>query len=73
MMDTFYRRMGGWLEAMLAEVEPVMGIRNRGLRAAPITPQIEGLMLLIGAGTPAELGGPEEAAIRQIRRLALAP
>ena len=73
MMDTFYRRMRGWIEAMLAEIDPAMSVHTRRLRAALITAQIEGLMLLIGPNSPAEaeLVGIEEEAIRQIQRLAL--
>ena len=48
MMDTFYRRMRSWIEAMLMEIDPAMSSHVRRLRAALITAQIEGLMLLIG-------------------------
>ena len=60
---------------MLAEIDPAMSAHTRRLRAALITAQIEGLMLLIGPNSPAEaeLIGVEEEAIRQIQRLALAP
>ena len=73
MMDTFYGRMRGWIEAMLADIDPGMTSHRRRLRAALITAQIEGLMLLVGADGPVEPGliGIEEEAARQIRRLAL--
>jgi BetI-type transcriptional repressor, C-terminal len=73
MMDTFYRRMRAWIEAMLADIDPAASAHARRLRAALITAQIEGLMLLTGPGSPAqaELVGIEEEAIRQIQRLAL--
>lgn len=73
MMDTFYGRMRGWLEAMLHDLDPAMGAHTCRLRAALITAQIEGLMLLIGPNSPAEseLIGIEDEAVRQIRRLAL--
>jgi AcrR family transcriptional regulator len=72
MMDTFYRRMRRWLEAMLEEIDPTAGAHRRRLRAAVITAQIEGLMLLLGPNNPAEaeLVGIEEEAVRQIERLA---
>lgn len=74
MMDTFYRRMRAWIEDMLADIDPAMNAHTRRLRAALITAQIEGLMLLIGphSTSEAELIGIEEEAIGQIRRLALA-
>jgi AcrR family transcriptional regulator len=73
MMDTFYARMRVWIEAMLADIDPTIAVHRRRLRAALITAQIEGLMLLVGADGPAEAGliGIEEEAVRQIRRLAL--
>ena len=72
MMDTFYRRMRRWIEAMLEEIDPTPGVHARRLRAALITAQIEGLMLLIGPNSPAaaELVGIEEEAVRQIARIA---
>ena len=73
MMDTFYGRMRAWIEAMLADIDPAMASHSRRLRAALITAQIEGLMLLIGPNSPAEseLIGIEDEAVRAIRRLAL--
>jgi AcrR family transcriptional regulator len=73
MMDAFYRRMRQWLEAMLADLDPGAPPNTRRLRAALITAQIEGLMLLVGPNSPsaAELVGLEAEAVRQIERLAL--
>jgi AcrR family transcriptional regulator len=73
MMDTFYRRMRTWIEAMLEEIDPNASPHARRLRAALITAQIEGLMLLIGPNSlaEAELAGIEAEAVRQIERLAL--
>lgn len=73
MMDAFYRRMRLWLEAMLADLDPAALPHMLRLRAALITAQIEGLMLLIGPNslTGAELVGLEAEAVRQIERLAL--
>ncbi len=75
MMDTFYGRMRGWIEAMLLDIDPAMSRHTCRLRAALVTAQIEGLMLLIGPASPAEgeLIGLEEEAIKQIQRVALAP
>jgi AcrR family transcriptional regulator len=72
MMDTFYGRMRAWIEAMLRDLDPAMGAHTCRLRAALITAQIEGLMLLIGANSPgeSELIGIEDEAVRQIQRLA---
>lgn len=72
MMDTFYGRMRGWIEAMLVEIDPGTSPGTRTLRAALITAQIEGLLLLIGIDHPpdAALLGIEDAAVEQIRRLA---
>lgn len=72
MMDTFYGRMRSWIEAMLAEIDPRASPGTRSLRAALITAQIEGLLLLVGIDRPAEaaLLGLEEAAVQQIQRLA---
>lgn len=73
MMDAFYRRMRLWLEAMLADLDPAAQLHTLRLRAALITAQIEGLMLLIGPNSlsAAELVGLEAEAVRQIERLAL--
>ena len=74
MLDTFYAKMRAWIEGMLADIAPDQSIRKRRLRAALITSQIEGLMVLIGPNRMAhkELNGLEDEAIRQIERLAIA-
>jgi AcrR family transcriptional regulator len=73
MLDTFYGKMRAWIEDMLADIAPTLPIRKRRLRAALITSQIEGLMVLIGPKRIAhkELNGLEDEAIRQIQKLAL--
>jgi hypothetical protein len=74
MLDTFYAKMRAWIEGMLADIAPDQSIQKRRLRAALITSQIEGLMVLIGPNRMAhkELNGLEDEAIRQIERLAIA-
>jgi hypothetical protein len=54
-------------------LDPGAQPNTRRLRAALITAQIEGLMLLVGPNSPsaAELVGLEAEAVRQIERLAL--
>jgi AcrR family transcriptional regulator len=73
MLDAFYGRMRSWIENMLADINPALSVRKRRLRAALITSQIEGLMILIGPKRVAhkELNGLEEEAIRHIQRLAV--
>jgi hypothetical protein len=73
MLDTFYGKMRAWIEAMLADVTPTLSLQKRRLRAALITSQIEGLIVLIGPKRIArkELSGLEDEAIRQIQKLAL--
>jgi AcrR family transcriptional regulator len=73
MLDTFYGKMRAWIEDMLADISPTLSIQKRRLRAALITSQIEGLIVLIGPKRIAhkELSGLEDEAIRQIQRLAL--
>ena len=73
MLDTFYCKMRAWIEHMLADIAPAQSLKERRLRAALITSQIEGLMVLIGPNRMAhkELDGLESEAIRQIKRLAL--
>jgi hypothetical protein len=75
MLDVFYAKMRDWIEGMLAEINPDLPARSRCLRAALITAQIEGLMVLIGPRRIPhdEMRGIEEAAVAAIRRLALAP
>jgi hypothetical protein len=48
MLDAFYCKMRAWIEDMLADIAPTRSLQNRRLRAALITSQIEGLMVLIG-------------------------
>ena len=75
MLDTFYCEMREWIEDMLADIAPNQSLQRRRLRAALITAQIEGLMVLIGPNRTAhkELGGLEHEAIRQIQKLAIDP
>jgi AcrR family transcriptional regulator len=73
MLDTFYCKMRAWIEGMLAEIAPTQSLQRNRLRAALITSQIEGLMVLIGPNRMVhrELEGLENEAIRQIRKLAV--
>jgi AcrR family transcriptional regulator len=73
MMDTFYGRLRASIERMIADLSPAMPAETRALRAALITTQIEGLMILVGPGKPRhrELRGIEDAAMAQIERMAL--
>ncbi|RUM20514.1 TetR/AcrR family transcriptional regulator [Rhizobium vallis] len=75
MLDVFYAKMRAWIEGMLAGVNSELPIRARKLRAALITSQIEGLIVLIGPRRIPhdELRGLEEAALVAIRQLAIAP
>jgi AcrR family transcriptional regulator len=73
MLDAFYCKMRAWIEDMLADIAPNQSVRKRRLRAALITSQIEGLMVLIGPNRTIhkELEGLENEAIKQIQRLAV--
>jgi AcrR family transcriptional regulator len=73
MMDTFYGRLRASIDRMIAEISPAMTAETRALRAALITTQIEGLMILVGPGKPThrELDGIEDEAMIQIERMAL--
>jgi AcrR family transcriptional regulator len=75
MMDTFYGRLRNSIEGMIADLNPGMTAETRALRAALITTQIEGLMILVGPGKPrhSELSGIEAEAMLQIEKMALAP
>ncbi len=75
MLDVFYGKMRALIDGMLADVNPELSPRTRRLRAALITSQIEGLMILIGPRRIPhdELRGLEEAASLAIRRMALSP
>ena len=44
MMDTFYGRLRGSIDGMIADLNPKMAADTRALRAALITTQIEGLI-----------------------------
>jgi AcrR family transcriptional regulator len=73
MLDAFYCKMRAWIEDMLADIAPNQPVRKRRLRAALITSQVEGLMVLIGPNRMIhkELEGLENEAIRQIQKLAI--
>ena len=73
MMDTFYGRLRASIDGMIADLNPTMAAETRALRAALITTQIEGLMILVGPGKPRhrELPGIEEEAMAQIENMAL--
>lgn len=73
MMDTFYGRLRRAIDRMIAELNPAMAADTRALRAALITTQIEGLMILVGPRKPKhrELEGIEREAMIQIENMAL--
>jgi AcrR family transcriptional regulator len=73
MMDVFYGQMRSWIEGLLLAANPRLSKATRQLRAALITAQIEGLMILIGPNRVSheELLGLEQEAIRHIRYLAI--
>ena len=73
MLDAFYCKMRAWIEGMLADIAPNQSLRRRRLRAALITSQIEGLMVLIGPNRMVhkELEGLEDETIMQIEKLAI--
>jgi AcrR family transcriptional regulator len=73
MLDAFYGKMRAWIADMLDDIAPNQSVRKRRLRAALITSQIEGLMVLIGPNRMMhkELEGLENEAIKQIQRLAV--
>jgi AcrR family transcriptional regulator len=73
MMDTFYGRLRASLERIISDLNPTMPAETRVLRAALITTQIEGLMILVGPNKPKhrELAGLEEEAMTQIESMAL--
>jgi AcrR family transcriptional regulator len=72
MLDAFYGKMRAWIEEMIRRVSPEVEAKELALRAALITAQIEGLMILIGPKRVAhpELAGVEAAALKQIEALA---
>src|SRR3979490_915890 len=73
MMDTFYGRLRNSIDRMIVDLNPAMTAEPRALRAALITTQIEGLMILVGPTKPRhrELGGIEDEAMAQIEKMAL--
>jgi AcrR family transcriptional regulator len=74
MMDMFYSHMRTWIETLLQDLSPHHSRETRQRRAALITCQIEGLMLLLGPSrsTHPELHGLEQEAVAQILRMAVA-
>jgi hypothetical protein len=72
-MDTFYGRLRASIERMISDLNPKMAAETRALRAALITTQIEGLMILGGPSKPRhqELSGIEDEAMTQIENMAL--
>lgn len=72
MMDAFYGKMRAWIAEMIGRAQPGVPADQLALRAALITAQIEGLMILIGPRRTrhVELEGLEAAALRRIERLA---
>jgi AcrR family transcriptional regulator len=73
MMDTFYGRLRDSIDGMIADLNPKMAADTRALRAALITTQIEGLMILVGPRKPKHrvLDGIEDVALAQIETMAL--
>jgi AcrR family transcriptional regulator len=74
MLDAFYGKMRAWIAGMIGRVKPELDPQRLALRAALVTAQIEGLMILIGPKRFAhpELKGLEDAAVAQIEALAFA-
>ncbi|MGE7157082.1 TetR/AcrR family transcriptional regulator [Methylorubrum rhodesianum] len=75
MLDAFYGKMRAWIDAMIDQANPGLDPTVRAHRAALITAQIEGLMILIGPRRlpHKELVGLEAAAVKHIEALAFAP
>jgi AcrR family transcriptional regulator len=73
MMDVFYGQMRAWIERLMQAANPAQSNTTRQLRAALITAQIEGLMILIGPNRVdhAELVGLEAEAVKQMKLLVL--
>ncbi len=73
MMDVFYARMRAQIEAMIFDINPSLPKQACQLRAALITAQIEGLMIVTAPKrlTRGELKGIDDVAVEQITRLAL--
>jgi len=74
MLDAFYSKMRAWIADMLDRARPGLDPPQLAIRAALITAQIEGLMILIGPRRQAhpELSGLEQAAVAHIAKLAFA-
>lgn len=74
MLDAFYLRMRAWIAEMIHKAKPSLDEKQIAMRAALITAQIEGLMILIGPRRVAheDLAGIEDEALRQIEKLAFA-
>lgn len=72
MLDAFYAKMRGSIADMIGRVRPDLPSQALAMRAALITAQIEGLMILVGPKRVPhdELVGIETAAVGQIERLA---
>ncbi|MBU9224627.1 TetR/AcrR family transcriptional regulator [Burkholderia multivorans] len=72
MMDEMYRTQRSMLEVFVKDVNPMLSAGDVSRRAALITAQIEGLLVLLPKRTrfPAELKGLEEDAVRAIVALA---
>ncbi|ACK52318.1 transcriptional regulator, TetR family [Methylocella silvestris BL2] len=72
MLGAFYQKMRAWISGMIERAKPDLSRESRDLRAALITAQIEGLMILIGPKRVRydELVGLERVAVTQIERLA---
>lgn len=75
MLDAFYEQMRTWIDRMIDQANPGLDPIVRAHRAALITAQIEGLMILIGPRRlpHKELVGLEAAAAKHIEALAFAP
>lgn len=73
MMDVFYSQMRSWIENLMQAAHPSQSKGTRQLRAALVTAQIEGLMVLIGPNRVqhAELLGLEKEAVKQMKLLVL--
>ncbi|WP_395667213.1 TetR/AcrR family transcriptional regulator [Methylocella sp.] len=74
MLGAFYAKMRAWIASMIERARPDLPRESVDLRAALITAQVEGLMILIGPRRVRceTLVGLEKAAVVQIERLAFA-
>lgn len=73
MMDVVYGQMRAWIESLIQAANPAQSKATRQLRAALITVQLEGLMILIGPNRVdhIERSGLEREAVKQTKHLAL--